>query len=215
MSKGVEYLNGPFKRGLDILGAMALGGFGAPAAVIGAAVLKFDLGVPLKDIIYKQQRRGKGGEPFTIYKLMTMIPGEGPIETRGAYDSRAGKHALKIRAWGIDEIPQAWNILGGDLSLIGPRALLERDHDMLKQIDPALFKDWQEACDQVRGGVYAPSQNLRRAHPEHTNEMWAECMRLDITYVETATFGGDVDLMLSAPGAIARAVRAGRAATEQ
>jgi lipopolysaccharide/colanic/teichoic acid biosynthesis glycosyltransferase len=210
MSKGLEYLTSPTKRAHDILGALALGIGGWPAAAVGAALLKHELDVPWNQVIFKQQRRGKGGEPFTIYKLLTMPPTDGPTVTYGTHDPRAGAYGSVIRRWGIDEIPQVWNILRGDMSLIAPRTLLEQDHNILERADPVVFKDWQQACDEIRGGVYAPSQNLRRAHAEHTYEMWAECMRLDLEYIETATFAGDMQLMLTAPYAIARALRAGR-----
>ena len=77
---------------------------------------------------YSQKRIGKDGEPFRLYKFRSMRRGsdKGHLITVGGRDSRITKVGYYIRKYKIDELPQLWNVLIGDMSLVGPRPEVER-----------------------------------------------------------------------------------------
>ena len=110
----------PLKRGLDIIGALVGLILSAPLMmVIGILIYRESPG----SVIYTQKRVGRGGKLFTIVKLRSM---KFDSETGGPgwtneNDPRGLKVSKFIRAWNLDEVPQFWNVLKGDMSLIGPR----------------------------------------------------------------------------------------------
>lgn len=107
------------KRAADILGALVLLVLSSPVLVWAAIAIPLDSpGGPL----FTQQRMGRGGKPFTIYKFRTMRQGgeAGPVLTQVG-DRRITKLGALLRRTSIDELPQLFNILKGDMSFIGPR----------------------------------------------------------------------------------------------
>jgi sugar transferase EpsL len=109
------------KRALDLAGAIVIGAVALPViAWIAVAVLITD-GRP---IFFRQQRPGLGGRPFTIVKFRTMRatrPGEVDYLTDNERLTRLGRF---LRDASLDELPELWNVLRGDMSLVGPRPLL-------------------------------------------------------------------------------------------
>jgi lipopolysaccharide/colanic/teichoic acid biosynthesis glycosyltransferase len=106
---------GAAKRALDLLGA----GLGlavlSPVVLAVAAAVRVKLGGP---VLFRQERVGLGGRSFTIYKFRTMRHGPGSDAERL---TRFGRF---LRSTSLDELPQLWNVLRGDMSLVGPRPLL-------------------------------------------------------------------------------------------
>jgi lipopolysaccharide/colanic/teichoic acid biosynthesis glycosyltransferase len=81
-----------------------------------------DSGLP---ILYSQDRLGKGGQPFTIYKYRTMhqdAEADGSFQPASEHDERVTRFGNLLRITHLDELPQFWNVLRGDMSLVGPRA---------------------------------------------------------------------------------------------
>ncbi len=109
------------KRGMDVVAAFALLIVTAPIVLLGCVLVWFRLGRP---VLFRQERAGYAGRVFTLYKLRTMtreIDDSGqllPVAQRLTPLGRALRHLS------IDELPQLWNVLRGDMSLIGPRPLL-------------------------------------------------------------------------------------------
>ena len=114
------------KRIEDIIGGLLGLMLAAPVIALAAALIKVTSPGP---VMYKQERCGEKGRTFTIYKLRTMrVDAEketGPVWAR-ENDPRRTRIGSFLRAWNIDELPQFWNVLKGDMSLVGPRP--ERPH---------------------------------------------------------------------------------------
>jgi lipopolysaccharide/colanic/teichoic acid biosynthesis glycosyltransferase len=106
------------KRTLDVCLALALGVLTLPLLACAATLIRLDGGPP----IFAQRRIGEGGRPFRLYKLRTMRVGSGD-ETMWAQESdpRTTHIGRFLRRSHIDELPQLWNVLRGEMSLVGPR----------------------------------------------------------------------------------------------
>jgi lipopolysaccharide/colanic/teichoic acid biosynthesis glycosyltransferase len=110
------------KRLLDTIGGLlGLAVFAVlyPFLALGTIL---DTGLP---ILYSQDRLGKGGQPFTIYKFRTMIQdaeADGTAQLAAENDARVTRFGAFLRATHLDELPQFWNVLRGDMSMVGPRA---------------------------------------------------------------------------------------------
>jgi len=112
------------KRWVDICGSLALIVLLLPLLVAVALLVLLDLGVP---ILFWQQRLGRGGCPFHIYKFRTLRPPFDPHGNPIPENSRLSAIGRLLRVTRIDELPQLLNVLKGDMSLIGPRPLLPED----------------------------------------------------------------------------------------
>lgn len=133
------------KRAFDL--ALALPGLalGAPVIAIAALLARHDTGA---SGIFRQQRIGRHGRPFTVYKIRTMRAVEGTSVTT-AGDARITPLGAKFRRWKIDELPQLWNVVKGEMSFVGPRP------------DVAGFADRLEGEDrevlELRPGITGPA----------------------------------------------------------
>jgi lipopolysaccharide/colanic/teichoic acid biosynthesis glycosyltransferase len=171
------------KRALDIVGAGAMAVAAAPVMGAVAVALWRSQGRP---ILFTQQRVGRGGEDFTIYKFRTMI--------RGAADQGAGLWFERndpritpfgkfLRASSLDELPQLWNVLRGDMSLVGPRP---KPRELIDR-----YRSHYQPTLAVRPGLsHLPGvsgrNTLRRSR----------MIELDQEYVRNITLLGDLRLLL-------------------
>lgn len=120
-------LGGPYpyvKRLADVLGATLLLVVFFPVMVLVAALVAIDLGLPLA---FWQERPGRGGRPFRVYKFRTMAPAHDPNGNRIPDDQRQSVIGKLLRRTRFDELPQLFNILVGEMSFVGPRPLLPID----------------------------------------------------------------------------------------
>jgi sugar transferase EpsL len=112
------------KRAIDIVGATAGLVATAPVLIGVAAAVARDVGRP---VLFRQPRPGQGGELFDLVKFRTMraapagISGAAAVASDGDRLTALGR---RLRAWSLDELPTLWNVLRGDMSLVGPRPLL-------------------------------------------------------------------------------------------
>jgi lipopolysaccharide/colanic/teichoic acid biosynthesis glycosyltransferase len=149
--------------------------------LLGIAVLvRLRLGSP---IIFRQRRPGLGGRPFTLYKFRTMIS-----ETHDAdgneIDSvrRTPVWAYKLRSASLDELPELWNVLKGDMSLVGPRPLLM---EYLPR-----YSAHQARRHEVRPGITGLAQVSGR------NALgWEERLDLDVRYVDEHDMRMDLEIL--------------------
>ena len=157
-----------WKRATDITLCLILAPVVALAAPIIAAVIAAAMGRP---VLFRQVRPGLNGEPFEMIKFRTMRQGRG-----GAVDSCTDADRLTplgrfLRASSLDELPELWNVLRGDMSLVGPRPLLVAYLP--------LYSTEQMRRHSVRPGITGWAQvNGRNAIG------WDEKFRLDVWYVD-------------------------------
>ena len=170
------------KRAIDVSGAVAgLTLAGIPMGIIAIAVRR-SMGSP---VVFRQDRPGRDGRVFTLLKFRTMRDGLGTDEER---ITRLGAF---LRSTSLDELPELWNVLRGDMSLVGPRPLLVR---YLERYSPR-----QARRHEVRPGLTGLAQVSGR------NAVgWEERLELDVRYVETWTIGGDLRIMVRTVKAVLR-----------
>ncbi len=133
-------------------------------------------------IIFRQTRIGLHGRPFTLYKFKTMrdpLPGEDPLATDAERLTRLGRI---LRATSLDELPTLWNVLKGDMRLVGPRPLLP---EYLPRYTPE-----QRRRHDVKPGITGWAQvNGRNAIS------WEEKFRLDVWYVDNRSLWLDLRIL--------------------
>jgi lipopolysaccharide/colanic/teichoic acid biosynthesis glycosyltransferase len=166
------------KRAFDLTLAVMLFVLTLPIQAITALVIRIRLGSP---VLFRQTRPGLHGEPFEIVKFRTMQPEDLAL---GCTDDASRMTTLGrwLRATSLDELPTLWNIVRGDMSLVGPRPLLVR---YLERYSPE-----QSRRHEVRPGLTGLAQVSGR------NALsWEDKLRLDVDYVDNQTFGGDLKII--------------------
>jgi lipopolysaccharide/colanic/teichoic acid biosynthesis glycosyltransferase len=125
-----------FKRGADIVLAGLLLTISLPFLAIAAILIKLDSAGP---VIFRQVRMGRSFRRFELFKLRTMIlSSDGSLYTLGA-DPRVTRTGRWLRRYKFDELPQLWNVLRGDMSLVGPRPVIpELIQEFRQEYDPLL-----------------------------------------------------------------------------
>jgi len=171
------------KRGLDILVAASALIVLWPFLVAIGLIIRLGSKGPA---VFKQERAGKDGIPFVFYKFRTMradVDPFGPSPKLGD-DPRLTKIGKFLREYSLDELPQLFNILKGDMSVVGPRPLY------LLQIPEWSERQKKRLC--VRPGLTGLAQISGRGRI--TRE---EKLELDVRYVETASLSGDLRIVLA------------------
>ena len=185
------------KRPFDILMAGAGLLLLAPLFVVIALVIKLDSRGP---VFFKQHRMGKGFQPFWICKFRTMVEGAeelGHAITFGA-DPRITRVGRLLRRSKIDELPQLFNILRGEMSLVGPRpevpryvGLFRRDYEAVLKVRPGLTDlaslKYRDEASLLGRSDCPETEYLERVLPDK--------IRLAKEYIEKASFSYDLTLI--------------------
>jgi lipopolysaccharide/colanic/teichoic acid biosynthesis glycosyltransferase len=142
-------LYGAVKRLLDIVGAGCALVLTGPAILVGALLVKLTSPGPA---FYRARRAGRGGPPFDMFKLRTMRTGTDTSDRKitADRDERLTPVGRLLRRFKIDELPQFWNVLRGDMSLVGPRP---EDWDIVRQHYTA--DEWRTL--EVQPGIASPA----------------------------------------------------------
>jgi lipopolysaccharide/colanic/teichoic acid biosynthesis glycosyltransferase len=176
-------------RALDVAIAGAGLVVSSPVLALGALVVKLEDRGP---VLYKQMRVGRDGADFELLKLRTMVVG---AETQGAGyavaqgDARITKAGRLLRRLSVDELPQLWNVVRGDMSIIGPRPTLRY------QVDA--YDEQQLHRLDVKPGITGWAQIHGRA-----TLPWADRIELDLWYVRHHDWKTDLLILLRTPLAL-------------
>ena len=176
-------------RALDVMGASLGLALASPFLAAGALAIKL---VDRGPVLYRQRRVGRDGVEFELLKLRTMVvgadqQGAGWAVNRG--DPRITPVGRLLRRLSLDELPQLWNVVRGEMSLIGPRPTLAYQ---VEQYTPR-----QRKRLDVRPGITGWAQIHGRA-----SLPWEERIELDVWYVENRSPGVDLKILLRTPRAL-------------
>jgi lipopolysaccharide/colanic/teichoic acid biosynthesis glycosyltransferase len=167
------------KRGFDMIVSLPALILVSPLLLVIAVLVRLKLGSP---ILFKQVRPGIKGRPFTMWKFRTMTDVRGPGGRMLPDADRLTRFGRWLRASSLDELPELWNVLRGDMSLVGPRPLLTQ---YLERYTPA-----EARRHEVRPGLTGWAQiNGRNA------STWEERLRLDVWYVDHRSFLLDLRIL--------------------
>jgi lipopolysaccharide/colanic/teichoic acid biosynthesis glycosyltransferase len=157
------------------------------------------------NVFFRQRRAGRDGRPFEMLKFRTMVDGadsmrgslraetdqEGSTLFKLSDDPRITPLGARLRRWSLDELPQLWNVLRGDMSLVGPRPL---------PLDEAFLAEEHYAERmKVRPGMTGPWQIHGRS-----DIPFEDMVKLDYTYVASWTMREDLRLLIRTAGAVLR-----------
>jgi lipopolysaccharide/colanic/teichoic acid biosynthesis glycosyltransferase len=195
---GVDFA---IKRTFDLIGATLLIIVLAPLMTLAAVAIKLSSRGP---IFYRSMRPGIGGRPFPCLKFRTMVHGAEHLQERLEEHNEVGGALFKIRddprvtrvgrflrRWSLDELPQLFNVIRGQMSLVGPRPLPQRDYDRLD--------DWHRKRYLVLPGMTGLWQVSGRSELD-----FDELVRLDFLYLERWSVFLDLTIMLKTIPAVVR-----------
>jgi exopolysaccharide biosynthesis polyprenyl glycosylphosphotransferase len=196
-----EGLDFAVKRTFDLVGAVLLVVVLAPVMVLASAAIKLSSRGP---VLYRSMRPGIGGRAFSCLKFRTMVHGaehlqdhlENRNELSGAIfkirnDPRVTPVGRFMRRWSLDELPQLFNVLRGQMTLVGPRPLPQRDYDRLD--------DWHRKRYLVLPGMTGLWQVSGRSELD-----FDELVRLDFLYLERWSVFLDLTIILKTIPAVIR-----------
>ncbi len=188
----ISGLNYIAKRGIDLAGALL--GLAATALLGPWIALAIRLDSP-GPVIFRQERIGQEGRPFTLYKFRSMHrDAESELEKLIDFDQladpafklrddpRVTRVGRILRRWSLDELPQFWNVLVGDMSLVGPRPEESRV--------VALYEDWHRRRLAVKPGLSGPMQISGRG-----DLTFRERIALEIDYIENYSLWRDLQII--------------------
>lgn len=167
---------------ISLIGLIVL----SPVLLAVAILVKINLGSP---VVFKQERAGMNGKPFYMYKFRSMSDARDEYNNLLPDEQRLGKFGSFLRSSSLDELLSLWNVVKGDIRLVGPRALY------IKYVD--LYSEEQARRLEVRPGITGLAQvNGRNAIS------WEERFNYDVQYVDNITFLGDWKILLKTVGKV-------------
>ncbi len=187
-SKGMSVASRCIKRGVDLLCSLLGLTVTLPAfLIIHYLIRREDGNAP----IFKQERIGYGGRPFTLYKFRSMrstSEADGRPKLCRQDDERLTKVGRFIRDHHLDELPQLWNVLKGDMSIVGPRPERKFFVDKIRAINP----DY-ELLYQIRPGLFSPA-TLYNGYTD-TMEKMLRRLQMDLDYLRNQSLWLDVKII--------------------
>ncbi len=176
--RGITY-NNVWKRVLDFLGSFFLILLLSPILIIAAIMVRVKLGSP---IFFTQKRLGLNGQVFTIFKFRSMTNCRDETGELLADEYRLTRFGKLLRDWSIDELPQLWNVVIGDMSLIGPRPFIAEYGSR--------YTSEQMRRHEVRPGISGWAQVMGR-----NSISWDQKFILDVWYVDNSSLKTDIKIL--------------------
>lgn len=187
---------------ISLLGIVIL----SPVMAVIAILIKLTSPGP---IVYAGHRIGKGGKPFRLLKFRTMVVNADKIggPSTSDDDPRVTQIGHILRRYKLDEMPQLFNVLKGEMSLVGPRpevaaevALYSPEEKMLLNVAPGIT-DWASIRFHNEGEILKGSVDPHRTYQE---KIRPEKIRLGLEYVHKHSFGVDLQILLSTAGTLVK-----------
>ena len=172
------------QRVFDVCIALIALTIAAPVLLLAILAIRLEDGGP---VLFRQQRVGRFGKLFTIYKLRTMRVSEcgDALKPTGSRDNRITRGGRILRKLSIDELPQLFNVLRGDMAIVGPRPEMP--------FVVARYKSWQHCRHLAKPGITGLWQTTCRSQiPLHE----PAATQIDLEYVRTASLALDGKLVL-------------------
>lgn len=180
------------KRAFDFLFGLLLLVLALPLIAVAALLIKIDSGGP---VFFRQMRMGRGRKPFQLLKLRTMGEAEGGLPYTLGYDERITRVGSWLRRLKLDELPQLWHVVSGEMSLVGPRPVIpeltvefEAEYRELLKVrpgltDPATLKYFREA--EILALVPEPLPYFKRV-------VTPDKLQISAEYLQRATLWSDL-----------------------
>jgi lipopolysaccharide/colanic/teichoic acid biosynthesis glycosyltransferase len=176
------------KRAFDVVASLALLALLSPALLAAAVGIK--LGSP-GPVLFRQTRIGKDGRHFTLYKFRSMHASPASSRETGRDDPRVFRFGRLLREYHIDELPQLWNVLIGDMSLVGPR--------------PTLGEQVERYTPRQRGRLRVRPGLTGLAQVSGNNALdWDRRIEVDLEYVARASVWLDLKILWRTVGTVLR-----------
>jgi putative sugar transferase len=181
-----------FDRLMALIGLLVLW----PVLLVVALLIKIKM--PGGPVIFKQKRVGRNGKLFTMYKFRSMTVGHGGSSVSVAGESRITPLGAKLRHYKLDELPELWNVLIGDMSFVGPRPDVPGYADMLTGTDREVLK--------LRPGITGPAslkyrdeEDLlaKQSDPQKYNDdvIFPDKVRINLYYLHHYSFIKDIEMI--------------------
>lgn len=186
------FLKFTFDRIMALVGLAVLW----PVLFVIAVIIKIKM--PGGPVIFKQKRVGRNGKLFTMYKFRSMTVGHNGSSVSVAGESRITPLGAKLRHYKLDELPELWNVLIGDMSFVGPRPDVPGYADQLKGKDREVLK--------LRPGITGPAslkyrdeEDLlaKQADPQKYNDevIFPDKVRINLYYLHHYSFIKDIEMI--------------------
>lgn len=160
----------------------------SPVMAAVALLVRIKLGSP---VIFRQERAGKDGKPFDMYKFRSMSDEKDDEGNLLPDEQRLGSFGKLLRSTSLDELPSLWNVICGEISLVGPRCLYVKYNER--------YNETQARRLEVRPGITGLAQvNGRNAIS------WEKKFEYDVEYVDNITFAGDWKIIFQTVGKVLR-----------
>ncbi|MGQ1785725.1 sugar transferase [Saccharicrinis sp. GN24d3] len=183
------------KRMFDIVASLVGLVFLWPLLAVIVVLIKIEMPGP---IFFVQKRVGRKGKLFTIYKFRTMTLGHGGSTVSVKGESRITPLGAKLRKYKLDELPELWNVLIGDMSFVGPRPDMPEYYDLLKGEEQKIL--------ELRPGItgtaslkYANEEELLSTVPDpvkyNKEIIWPDKVKINLDYYYNNTFLGDIRII--------------------
>lgn len=181
-----------FDRGMALVGLAVLW----PVLAVVAVLVKVKM--PGGPVIFRQNRVGRGGRLFTMYKFRSMTVGHGGSSVSVAGESRITPLGAVLRRYKLDELPELWNVLIGDMSFVGPRPDVPGYTDRLQGADREILK--------LRPGITGPAslkyrdeEELLAAQPDpqryNDEVIFPDKVRINLYYYHHYSFIKDIEMI--------------------
>jgi lipopolysaccharide/colanic/teichoic acid biosynthesis glycosyltransferase len=185
------------KRSFDIIASI----FGlillSPVLLVIAALIKLQIPGP---VIFCQERAGRHGNPFTIYKFRTMVVNHGGSSISIKGEDRITPFGAKLRKHKLDELPELWNVLKGDMSFVGPRPDIPEYVNKLTG-EERLILELRPGITSPATLKYAKEEELLASvsDPKKYNDevLWPDKVRINLEYYRNKSIAKDIVIILN------------------